>query len=306
MRNKIIYIVLVLAFKLNAQVNLVMNPSFETQTLCPSNTGGDVDKAIGWDTCRGTADYFHSCGTNVFSQVPKYEFGYQVPFNGIAYTGLLTFNQSFNSEREIIIGQLVSPMTVGQKYYITFKVSRADHINMGYSTNKIGVKFTKVKQSYVQINNVAHYYSNNVITDTLNWTKISGNFISDSIYQYIMLGNFFDDINTTKINDGIGSYAYYYIDDVCLSTDSIFCASLNEVGIQEIKNSVENLIFYPNPANEKITVRTSGEFRIYSPMGYSILLESAESKNEIDTSKLPSGLYFIKYKNKTHKFIINH
>jgi putative ABC transport system permease protein len=76
MLKKLLILSLAIALKINAQVNLVVNPSFETHSLCPSNTGADVDKAIGWDTCRSSADYFHTCGTNSFSQIPKNYFGY--------------------------------------------------------------------------------------------------------------------------------------------------------------------------------------------------------------------------------------
>ena len=70
------------------------------------------------------------------------------------------------------------------------------------ASNKLGAKFSTVSYSYsnpIQINNFAHVYSDSVIKDTTSWTLIKGEFTADSAYQYISIGNFFDDINTDTI-----------------------------------------------------------------------------------------------------------
>lgn len=310
MMKKILILVLAIALKINAQVNLVMNPSFETHSLCPSNTGADVDKAIGWDTCRSTADYFHTCGTNSFSQIPKNYFGKQYPAHGNAYSGFCTFHQSY-FYRELIIGQLSSALSVSQKYFISFKVSRADsNFIIGYSSNKMGVKFTKVKQNYVQVNNSAHFYSNNVINDSVNWTKLFGSFLADSAYQYIMIGNFFDDANTTLVNDGNGVAAYYYIDEVCVSTDSAFTKNYVTVGFPELNHNIDNLIFYPNPAHENFTLSNfnNHEIKIFNSYGIIIepTIEIKSNSYNINCSHWPSGLYFVEVNRKVYKIFIKH
>lgn len=307
MFKKITILLLVLSSQINAQVNLVVNPSFESYTACPSNTGGDVYKAVGWDTCKNTPDYFNTCATYSYFIVPNNFAGYQQPAQGNAYAGLYTYDAS-SFYREIIIGQLTTSLTVGQKYYISFKASRADcDCIMGHSTNKLGVKFTKVKQFNASINNTAHYFSNQVITDTLNWTTLFGTFIADSAYQYMMVGNFFDDLNTTIVNDGPASKAYYYVDKFCLSTDSVFCSSYNAVGMQEEKMNLGINFFFPNPTDKLIQI-SFNDFIIYNSQGCEVLFERTETPfpNVINVEKWPEGIYFISTKTKKYKFIINH
>lgn len=291
-----------------AQVNLVQNPSFEIHSACPTNTGGDVDKATGWDTCHQSADYFNSCGTTTFFQVPKNYFGYQNPAYGNAYCGFYTYDGS-SFYREIIIGQLSIPLTVNQKYYVSFKVSRADSsFVIGYSTNKIGINMSTSKINNVPINNTATVYSNTVITDTISWTKINGSFTADSSYQYIMIGNFFDDANTTVVHDGNGNIAYYFIDEVCISTDSAFTENYTS-GINNY-NSESSIEIFPNPANIFFSIRniSNNPIKIFNPFGCEIKEQQSETKNNtiINCATWPQGLYFIEYKNCRYKLFINH
>ncbi len=292
-----------------SQQNLVMNPSFETYTACPNGGfGNDVIKATGWDTCRSTPDYFNVCSSFSQLQAPVNYFGHQKPAQGNAYCGFYTYDSSTPNYREIIIGTLTSQLSVAQKYYISFKVNRADsNFIVGYSTNKMGVKFTKVKQGYVPINNTAHYYSNALITDTVNWTKISGAFVADSAYKYIMIGNFFDAANTTVFNHGNGPISYYYIDEVCVSNDSVFTENYSTVIIPISPENTVNI--FPNPANDIITLSgiKEGPLEVYNILGESILkFQMSNKQNSINTGLWPSGLYFIVTKGKKYKIIINH
>ena len=60
-------------------------------------------------------------------------------------------------------------------------------------------------------------YGNPVITDTLNWIKVSGIYIAQGGEKYITIGNFFDNAHTYEDTLNAQSQyieAYYYIDDV--------------------------------------------------------------------------------------------
>lgn len=292
-----------------AQVNLVVNPSFEIYTACPDNTGGDVYKATGWDTCRGTPDYFNTCATFNYFQIPTNTFGYQNAAYGTAYCGLYTYDAG-SFYRECIIGSLTTPLTISQKYFVSFKVSCADsNFFISYATNKLGVKMSTTIQSNVAINNSAHFYTNAIISDTAGWTRLSGFFIADSTYQYIMLGNFFDDTNTSTLNFQSGNIGYYYIDEVCLSTDSLY--SLNyATGLNEI-NPLNEVAIYPNPAINIFQINGLGQkswdIKIFDSLGREIITEVAkQTEVSIDCSKWTSGLYIIQTQNLFHKIIINH
>lgn len=310
MRFRVLIVLLIVIFGLNrfkSQVNLVPNPSFETYTACP-NSLGEIYKALYWDQFNGSPDYFNPCSTISSAGAPNNGFGYQLPSSGDSYAGLITYYNAY-LYREFLGVQLTTTLTISQKYFFSFMMCRgSDNLFVGYSTNKIGVKFTKVKSYPNNINNSAHFYINNVITDTLNWVKVFGSFVADSNYQYLIIGNFFDDSNTNITNQTGGIYAYYYIDDVCLSTDSTFCSEYS-TSVREF-NKTNELQLFPNPANSALQINGIEEGPVLIT---TIFGEVIESKNKfenksiiINTSNYPEGLYFVKTKNTMLKLIINH
>jgi len=284
--------------------NLVLNPSFENYSTCPS-APGDIYKAIGWDTYNGSPDYFNSCGSGGV-QVPGNSFGYQQAAAGNAYAGIITYYNGGLS-REIIGDSLSTLLVPTQKYYLSFKINRADDETIiGYSTNKIGARFTTIKSFSVNINNTPHIFSNSVITDTTNWIRVTGSFVADSAYQYLLIGNFFDDANTTITNQTSGIYAYYFIDEVCLSTDSMFCANFT-TSIDEFYNS-QGIFLFPNPSNHEVLIKifSEAEMCIYSSLGQIIVTNSIGSEWRIITSDWANGIYFVKINDITLKLIIHH
>lgn len=207
-----------------------------------------VNNALGWSQVISSPDYFNSCvlaPSNI--GVPNNIFGYQQPATGNAYIGLTTFYDdglgSLNT-REFAGAELTSPLISGQKYYVSMKVNLSLSTSGTTNTaiNKIGAWFTTApSMSYTH--NLAQVYSNNIITDSSGWYSINGSFIADSNYTFIMLGNFFSDVNTDTIIypiTGPDKLSYYFIDDVCVSTDSLEC--FNTVGIKEFNYNKEKKI----------------------------------------------------------------
>jgi hypothetical protein len=280
--------------------NLVSNGSFENMVNCPTGPG-QVYFAQGWDTSRESPDYDNSCASlsAPYFGVPSNGLGHQHAATGNAYVGIICYNSSVFS-REIIAGSLTTPLSIGQQYYLTFKANRADDtIAVGYSTNNLGANLSTVMQTNASIDNAPLFHTDNVVSDTLNWTTISGSFIADSAYQYLMIGNFFDDANTAaEYNGGSGVYAYYYIDDVCLSTDSLLCANF-PTAVEE--NSIQNQFsFYPNPATDFLTIqnRSNAPFdvEIYNTVGQLLHTEQNVTSGDLqlDISPYSEGLLFIK------------
>jgi hypothetical protein len=299
-------------YKNVAQTNLVFNPGFESYTACPAGGGYDIQNANGWNHARGSCDYFNTCATSAVQQVPFNYFGYQMPANGNAYAGIVNYSSNF-FYREIIIGQLTAPLVIGQKYFCSYKTSRADNnsnsVN-GFSVNKAGFKLSKFTYTNVPINNSATYFNSSVITDTVNWTRIASSFVADSAYQYIMIGNFFNDINTTIVADGNGSSSYYYIDDVCLSTDSTLCTLSTGINTKE----TVGLLIYPNPASDYIYIKQPFEdfilsYSIFNNDGSLIIENTPLTSGKIEIKLLPSGFYVIKITTVDsyyyEKFVIN-
>ena len=323
--NLLFLILLLLAQGVSMQAqNLVPNPSFENYTVCPDNID-QIYYATGWDTYLNTSDYYNSCSTIGWG-VPSNVYGYQLTSypNCHAYAGLINYNPWSTYGQEFIGRMLDTTMTIGQKYFLEMKVSLTNGSNC--TSNNLGFLFSSVPYNFgnpAPINNFAHFNYPNIITDTANWTIITGSFIADSAYKYIIIGNFFDKSHTDTlgINGGncLSSGTYYYIDDVCVSTDSSFCNPYIyncETGISE-NNIQNNINIYPNPAQNYLYIQfnipeKTGDIFFYNILGNLIFSKKIDSNNnqyKIDLSYINKGLYFVKIQTNSFyqvkKLIIN-
>jgi len=285
----------------------VVNPSFEEYTECPSNIG-DINKATGWDSYANSPDYLNSCGTSGFS-TPSNIFGYQNASSGNAYAGFVNYMSNgiiSGNIREYIGGGLSSPLTVNTKYYVSFKVSLSINslLPSNGGSSKIGAMFSTMPYSSgnpAPITNNPPIYSNHIISDSLSWSRIFDSFISDSAYQYIILGNFFDNNNTDTLiltNDTICS-SYYFVDDVCVSLDSAYCANYT-TSIPELQSKYP-FVLYPNPVTNWINIdfpllNVSYRIEIYDVIGKRIFFQQNINSNHlsIDISEISNGLLIIK------------
>jgi hypothetical protein len=94
--------------------------------------------------------------------------------------------------------------------------------------------------------------------------------------------------------------AYYYIDDVCVSTDSLTC--FGEVGINKSEEP-EQLSFYPNPSTGLFTVQgTVSPIQVYDLLGNLVL---RTNKREIDMGNYPSGIYFVRAGEAVRKVVLH-
>lgn len=299
------------------QTNLVPNPSFEEKTGCPQ-AYPDLDGVCDdWFSFRSSPDYINNC-----SSICGYDnqFGFQEPKTGQAYTGIGVYQTSLSNIREHLGVELISPLVIGTKYYMSFYISPAykyfSPVNL--MCNKIGGLLTT--QPYNDPNgtrplpNDCQLYTDSIVKDTNEWFQVFGSFVADSVYNYIVIGNFFDDsyIDTVEFPNPFGPYnAYYYVDDVCLSTDSIF--SQNWASMSE-HNKI-NIEFYPNPIINELHISSEFEIdkiNILNIVGESVLFITELDKKSVDLflDDLNSGVYFLELFSKSEKsvieIIINH
>jgi hypothetical protein len=311
-RNIIISVFCICLLTANGQ-NLVPNPSFEDTVECPDGFS-QIDKAEGWFRWGlGTPDYLNSCSSAFASSVPINALGHQASsgFACKAYAGLFTFTIATN---EYLATQLISPLVIGHKYYISFKVSLADTCK--FASNNIGALFRVTSFQSVTIpfpyTNFAHINSG-TITDKTNWSIIFGSFVADSAYNFIVLGNFFDDNQTDTISiTGFTTDAYYYIDDVCVSVDSLTCInfvpSCNTGVLEKEKSKIH---VSPNPFTEEITIdfpvskHSQSVIEIYDMLGkvYPFVIEECTDGIRITPQGLlADGIYFLRVYSKTDSF----
>lgn len=303
------------AYKGFGQENLVINGSFEDTAYCVTGSG-NMYAALGWESYADTPDYFHSCSSNNDVSVPNNWGGYQQPASGNAYCALGTYCtdcSSLPNIREFIGGGVSVPLSVGTKYFVSFKVnlSISSTIWANCATNNIGAEFSTTPYHWstnpLAVTNNPKVYSSSIITDTLNWVQIFGSFVADSAYQYIVLGNLFDDSNTdTLIVDSGASptgncTAYYFVDDVCVSTDSSYAANYIYTGIQE-EQLKDNFNIYPNPITDYFQINQTFtapyDLIIYNALGQQLYQEKNISTNNktINTSSFNKGILFLNIK----------
>ncbi|MEO5675110.1 MAG: T9SS type A sorting domain-containing protein [Chitinophagales bacterium] len=285
--------------------NLVPNGSFEEFYSCPWTTG-QVDTCLDWQGMGGfdnlpqfpgTPDYFASCAPLIIS-VPDNYFGSQSAFEGNAYVGIYTFDYVW-WYREIIGTKLMSPIIPGDNYHISMRVSRGNWTQYAtgncVASNKIGIRFTNSPYSQTNlplINNQAQLFEDFLITDTLNWVLLTWNFIPDSAYNYLYIGNFFDDAHTdtVSVNCPFPGHSYYFIDslNVICTDENCFTNSLNVIN-QEI-----NILYDHESKTIFLNYTQKVVFVLINAVGEVVLKMSDAGTDHINASQLSRGVYLAK------------
>ncbi len=180
--------------------NLFPNPGFEEVIGCP---GASVflQNVKAWHKIsdhKGTPDQFYGdCDYNGLnnSMAPG-----QKPFDGIGYVGCFAYGSDL---REYFTAELISPMLKDSVYEIEFYVLPAS----GYGTmiNSFGVHFSYMEPrgnndlKAIPLEEHVGNRSGRIISDTVNWTKISGKYKAKGGEYFVTFGNFRTDIATKSL-----------------------------------------------------------------------------------------------------------
>lgn len=219
MNRNILLIFILLSLRSGAQ-NLVSNPGFETNSGFPSGPG-QYSLATGWGNCNGggSSDYFHTMGTGIV-QLPNCFIGTVSANSGNACMGQAIYYNSPQNFREYISSQLISPLVIGQTYNVSFYITNGvtsgtyggggiAEISACFSTQPLTQLGTDPISVTPQVTYGTIFYS-------YTWQLISMQFVADSAYQFITIGNFLDDASTTyqQFDPCPNFGAYYFFDDV--------------------------------------------------------------------------------------------
>ncbi len=219
-------------------INLIKYPSLENFSCCP-NILGMISCADYWTNPLepgSTSDYFNTCIIDSMVDL-TFVFYLQYAYFGNGLAGIICCQNSpiFTPPyREYIQGTLNAPLIKNKCYYSEFWVLPFNHSSMSnnYSAiDAIGMYFSDTiptlnpppQPIYVtpQIKNS----TGNIISDTINWTKISGTFIASGGEKYITVGTFVHDnvINKLYYNTNSPNVAYYLFDNfsLCPCDDTI-------------------------------------------------------------------------------------
>ncbi len=266
--------------------NMVPNAGFEETDTCTFGIGASA--IHDWYSAYLTFDHMQACQSyGAINGLPMNTFTYQHPFEGNSCVGLFTYHTDGSSEqREWIMVPLVEPMVYGQIYYCSFRANAAFGGNAQYPTiwlanSNVGILFTTYDRHwyagdpYPAPLNQAHVLYPQVLADTVGWTLVSGSFVADSAYQYLMIGNFFSNALTDTLHfaDPNSVFPWYprgytLIDAVCVSPNPAGC-DLGQ-GVSDI--SGEGLALFPNPAKDQVVVagRSGARLQVMDAVGRSV------------------------------------
>ncbi len=307
----LLIVLCLLAYSVLAQnPNLVPNPSFEFYDSLP-NDDSQIGRATGWNACSNTPDYFHGASPSGNVSIPQNYFG-TVELSGNEEVGCAGFYAKHPSHYCEVVGRkLASPLISGVTYYVSFYVSRAEKIS-NCGVDHIGVLFTDyffgdtvhgcvIVDNPPQVQDFAHVYSEEIIIDTLEWTKISGSFTPREIYRFIYIGNFFHVPNMEIVSEPQDTcIAYYYLDNVCVSTDPEVCGVVASVQKRE---AAKHPPLWPNPFQDNLYIRDAGvPATLCSVLGQE-LRHWEVIPSEIDFSDFERGVYFLKTEKEVFKLI---
>jgi hypothetical protein len=212
-----------------AQINYIPNPSFEYINTCVFFEG-NIRPAFPWDTLiaggGGFPSVFHSCNTLIGNRTPHTNDGYKIPRTGVGIGSIGGIYISTSIGRFYAQTPLKQILINTKSYTVTFYVSRSACAQ--YCVDRIGAYLDNgsvnascwsclVNGGVIpQVENPQH----NIITDTVNWTKIQGCFKASGTESYLTLGNFYPDslVDTASApynpNYGVVNNSSYFIDDV--------------------------------------------------------------------------------------------
>lgn len=221
----------------NAQVNLVLNPSFEQLDSCP-NYNVRVNLATHWDNLNPNPPcqsiLYSICSLQPGeSGVPSHNNGggdcYQWPRTGNNYASAVIYSPLtttvFPNYRTYNIGKLSSTLINGKEYCGKVYLN-LDNVSP-LKTNQYGLYFDdgSIIGTHVSCNsvvNVVPQVANNpsvILDDTLGWIRVQGTFIANGTENHVTVGNFKTDAQSTGIATGFSTTyvsATYNIDDVSL------------------------------------------------------------------------------------------
>ena len=141
-----------------------------------------------------------------------------MPRTGNAYGGFIAYGFGTNY-KEYIQSPLLNTLEKDKYYTIEYYVCLGNFASV--ACNNLGLCFSQ-SNSYQNNTNTLNYpnalFSTKIISDTLNWSKITFNYKANGTENYLIIGNFKNDINTdTILSFAGGNDVYYCIDDISIT-----------------------------------------------------------------------------------------
>lgn len=227
-----------------SQHNLVFNSSFEFVDHCrdaqtPWLTKSGTRISNGWSILgNGPADVLHQCNLlELYKSDARFKRAHA--YSGYSMAGLISYQEANDSLPEdyceYLVGSLKEPLKEGQTYYVSSMVKASEFSR--YLTENVGMKFysevpKKQDSKKIDAYSDVQFTPNDEIEASDDWVKIEGEYKAMGGEKYIVIGlfgpanpkkyeSFQSGAFTIKERDEklIDPYAYYFIDNVCISDE---------------------------------------------------------------------------------------
>lgn len=290
----------------NAQVNLVLNPSFE-DTLSMTDGYPYLITANWWNPNGSTADYFSPyadelcCGSGLTLNAPSSELGFQLAFDGNAYIGLDIYELPENNTKEYAQGFLSSPLLLGESYCVELWVNSADVTGLQSCDLQVGFTSDLIYQPQnggsLNLTNVVNFDISQI--DSLNWTHFSAIYQAQGGEQFVYIGSNTpnDQLDCVEEIDPfsiIWNAAYIFVDSLVVKSSSN-CDFVSEAGSIILAN---DFAIFPNPFCDFVNIQLSNadqfEYAVYDILGKFQFGNAINGgKSQLDFSALQDGIYIL-------------
>ncbi len=208
--------------------NLILNSGFESNNAVPNGYGqwyncqgwSNVNNYIGFAWPYASPDYLRT-GAGGGVGLPNSTFGTVNPYAGNAVMGFIAYYGPSPDFREYLARPLISPMVPGQAYTISFYMTNGmSNWYSGAGCNHVGVRFSNgplTQLNHEPLNIIPHCEITTKWWST-SWQLVSFTYIPSVAYNYMTIGNFYNDAATAHAMYGTGADgAYYFIDEVTVA-----------------------------------------------------------------------------------------
>jgi Secretion system C-terminal sorting domain len=278
--------------------NIVPNSNFAEYWSCPTSYT-QINYCKYWhDATSLTPDYWNACSPNPIAGVPANIQGFQAsPSN--AMVGIYSYIADDSTAKEYF-GTSIPALTVGATYKVTISVSLADSVQ--YASDGLGVFFyvnakpDTTTQYLLSVTPQIDYSSYGVISDKANWTVLSANFVADSAYTHLVIGNYKSNLNIRLVATPTFKPAFYYASYYYF--DSVSVEKITNASVSNSPDATSNAYVSPNPATTSLTISTSDRIStiaIINLLGQTLYSHQYNSPQvQVDVADLPAGVYLIR------------
>lgn len=288
--------------------NLVPNPGFEETDSCTFGLG--LGALHYWYSAYLTPDHLQSCQPyGTANGLPLNTFSFQYPFEGNSCAGIFTFDGHTGQEqREWIMVPLLDTLKAGQAYFCSIRANAAFGGNGSNPVNQLasdhlGMLFTTYHRQwtwgdpYPAALDQAHILYPQILSDTVGWTLVSGSFVADSAYTYLMIGNFFSNALTETLHFSSdvpewGRFSYTLVDAVCVSPNPYGCELIH--GAEELGGV--RAVVHPNPALHALVIENASglDAEVLNMLGQSVWNGRVNAERfALDVASWARGAYLL-------------